>query len=132
VIVLDTHALLWWVEQGSGKLGSEARRRIASERRAGEIIVSSITAWEMALLIAKQRLGLAAELESWLSKVARIDRLRFAPVDNAIAIAAVNLPGPIHRDPADRIILATARHFNAALVTADRQLHAYPHVNTIW
>lgn len=131
MIVLDTHALLWWVE-GDRKLSSRARRRIGSEREAGEVIVSSITAWEIALLIAKKRLGLAVDLNLWLAKVARIDGLRFAPVDNAIAVAAVNLPGPIHRDPADRIIVATARHHEAPLVTADRQLRAYPHLETIW
>lgn len=131
MIVLDTHALLWWVE-GDRKLSSRARRRIGSEREAGEVIVSSITAWEIALLIAKKRLGLAVDLNLWLAKVARIDGLRFAPVDNAIAVAAVNLPGPIHRDPADRIIVATARHYEAPLVTADRQLRAYPHLETIW
>lgn len=131
MIVLDTHALLWWVE-GDRKLSSRARRRIGSEREAGEVIVSSITAWEIALLIAKKRLGLAVDLDLWLAKVARIHGLRFAPVDNAIAVAAVNLPGPIHRDPADRIIVATARHYEAPLVTADRQLRAYPHLETIW
>lgn len=131
MIVLDTHALLWWVE-GDRKLSSRARRRIGSEREAGEVIVSSITAWEIALLIAKKRLGLAVDLDLWLAKVARINGLRFAPVDNAIAVAAVNLPGPIHRDPADRIIVATARHHEAPLVTADRQLRAYPHLETIW
>ena len=132
MIVLDTHTLLWWVEGEIKKLGSRARDRIASEREAGEIIVSSITAWEIALLVAKRRVGLAMELDVWLAKVARIDRLRFAPVDNAVAVAAVNLPGPIHRDPADRIIMATARHYNAPLATNDRQLRAYRHVTTIW
>ncbi len=132
MIVLDTHALLWWVEGQASNLSSLGRRAIESERNSGEIIISSITAWEIALLVAKRRLGLAADVATWLAKVARIERLRFAPVDNEIAVAAVNLPGDLHRDPADRIIVATARHFNASLVTGDKQLRTYQHVETIW
>jgi PIN domain nuclease of toxin-antitoxin system len=132
VIVLDTHALLWWVEDDTAKLSARAKREILSERAAGGIIVSSITAWEIALLVSKQRLALTIDIGVWLAKVARVDGLQFVPVDNDIAVAAVNLPGEIHRDPADRIIVATARHYNASLVSGDRQLRAYPHVNTVW
>jgi PIN domain nuclease of toxin-antitoxin system len=132
LIVLDTHALLWWVGGDTARLGTRAKREIESERKSGEIVVSSITAWEIALLVSRGRLGLAADVDLWLANVARVDGLRFAPVDNAIAVAAVKLPGEIHRDPADRIIVATARHYNASLVTGDGQLRAYPHVRTIW
>lgn len=132
MIVLDTHALLWWVEGDTAKLSVRARREIGAEREIGGIIVSSITAWEIALLVSKRRLGLAADVDLWLAKVARVDGLRFAPIDNEIAVAAVNLPGQLHRDPADRIIVATARHYDASLVTGDQQLRAYPHVKTIW
>jgi PIN domain nuclease of toxin-antitoxin system len=131
LIVLDTHVLLWWVE-GQANLSSRGRRAIEAERNSGEIVISSITAWEIALLVSRRRLGLTADVDTWLAKVGRIDRLRFAPVDNQIAVAAVNLPGELHRDPADRIIAATARHFNAPLVTGDKQLRAYQHLKTIW
>ena len=134
MIVLDTHALLWWVEGQASNLSSRGRSAIESERSAedGEIVVSSITAWEIALLVARRRLGLTAGVDAWLAKIARMERLRFVPVDNEIAVAAVDLPGELHRDPADRIIVATARHFDAPLVTGDRQLRAYQHVRTIW
>lgn len=132
MIVLDTHALLWWVEGGSTRLSNEARSAIEAERSSGEILVSSITAWEIALLVSKRRLGLSIEVDNWLAKAERVERLRFVPIDNEIAVSAINLPEPLHRDPADRIIVATARQFGAALVTGDRQLRAYPHIITIW
>jgi PIN domain nuclease of toxin-antitoxin system len=132
LIVLDTHSLLWWVEGDSAKLSAEAKSAIETERFSGEILVSSITAWEIALLVSKRRLGLSIGVESWLAKVGRVDRLRFVSIDNEIAVAAIKLPEPLHRDPADRIIVATARHFGAPLVTGDRQLRAYAHVTTIW
>jgi len=132
MIVLDTHALLWWVQGNTAKLSARAKSEIGSERDAGGIIVSSITSWEIALLVSRRRLALSADVDLWLAKVARVDGLRFVPIDNAITVAAVNLPGELHRDPADRIIVATARHFDAALVTGDRQLLAYPHIKTIW
>jgi PIN domain nuclease of toxin-antitoxin system len=132
VIVLDTHTLLWWVEGDPNKLSARVKREIESERAVGGVVVSSITAWEIALLVSRRRLGLSADVDLWLAKIERVDGLRFAPVDTLIAVAAVNLPGTLHRDPADRIIVATARHFGAALVTGDEQLRAYPHVRTIW
>ena len=77
-------------------------------------------------------MGLNADVAVWLATVAAIDGVVFVPVDNAIAIDAVNLPGELHRDPADRIIAATARSLDAAVVTGDAKLRAYPHIRTIW
>ena len=132
MILLDTHTLLWWVQGRPGDLSRKAREAIAAERQAGEILVSSITAWEIALLVAYGRLGLSTDVQTWLVQVGNVDRLRFVSVDNTIAVAAVHLPGDFHRDPADRMIAATARHLDVALVTGDRKLRAYPHVRTIW
>ena len=132
MILLDTHALLWWVLGENQDLGRNAREAIAAERSGGEIAISSISAWEIALLVARGRLGLASDVDSWLATVARVDGVRFIPVDNAIAVASVNLPGELHRDPADRMIAATARHFDIALVTGDKKLRAYPYIRTIW
>jgi PIN domain nuclease of toxin-antitoxin system len=68
----------------------------------------------------------------WLAHVESIPELRFVPVDNAIALGAVNLPGHLHHDPADRLIVSTAISLGARLATGDRKLRAYPHVTTIW
>jgi PIN domain nuclease of toxin-antitoxin system len=132
MIVLDTHALVWWVQGDHHLLGPAAMPAIANERPGGTILISSISAWELALLIAEGRLSLGFDLAAWLGQVALVDSVRFVPIDNEIAVTANTLPGQMHRDPADRMIVATARRFDAALVSGDRKLRAYPHVRTIW
>lgn len=131
VIVLDTHALVWWVA-GEKALSKKARSLIARESKDGEIIVSSISAWEIAMLVERGRLVLSMEVESWIGTVARIDAVRFLPVDLDVALKSARLPGEFHKDPADRMIVATARKLAASLVTADDKILAYPHVKAVW
>src|SRR5574340_1068965 len=64
--------------------------------------------------------------------VGEIEAVRFVPVDNQVAVKSPELPGEFHKDPADRMIVATARRFAAPLVTADEKIRGYPHVKTIW
>ena len=84
------------------------------------------------MLITKGRLVLTMEVESWLREVAQIEGTRFVPIDNEIAIKSTTLPGNFHKDPADRIIVATARKMAVPLVTADKKIQNYEHVRTIW
>lgn len=72
------------------------------------------------------------DVATWLSKVEAIDSLEFVPVDNEIGVNAVELPGDFHKDPADRIIVATARKWGAAIVSADEKIGGYRYVRTIW
>lgn len=95
-------------------------------------MVSSISAWELAMLVAKGRLTLQMDVSRWLSLVNQIEAVSFIPVDNEIAVSSTTLPDAFHKDPADRIIVATARKYAAPLVTADEKIRAYPHVHTIW
>jgi PIN domain nuclease of toxin-antitoxin system len=132
MIVLDTQVLFWWLSETRRELTRNAREAIEAEENGGEILVSSMSAWEIALLVAARRLTLSVDVADWLAAAAAIDVVRFVPLDNTIAVASINLPGVLHRDPADRIIAATARHFQAPLVTKDARLLAYPHVVTIW
>lgn len=133
MIVLDTHALLWWAS-GDSQLSAKALSAITGvlEHPEGEILVSAISAWEIALLVDKGRLSLAMGLDDWLDAVQEIDGLRVVPLDAATAVESTRLPGNFHNDPADRMIVALARHFNAALVTADEKIRAYRHVRTVW
>lgn len=131
MIVLDTHALVWWVN-GAGELSRAAGSAIKRAQTGKEIIVSCISAWEIAMLVQRGRLTLAMEVSIWLSTVSQVPGLRFISVDNPIAIAAVNLPGEFHQDPADRIIVATGRRLGAPVVTRDRRIRSYPHVKTVW
>lgn len=131
MIVLDTHALVWWVS-GDAALSRKAKAAIERERDGGTIIVSSISAWEIAMLVGHERLFLTMDVGSWLATAAQIETVRFVPVDVEIALQSVALPGRFHRDPADRMIVATARRLAAPLVTSDEKIRAYPHVKTIW
>jgi PIN domain nuclease of toxin-antitoxin system len=132
VIVLDTHALIWWVASDP-QLSAPAHQSIEKERNDhGRILVSAISAWEIAMLVARGRLQLAMDLDDWLTTVGEIDGLSFIPADVALGVQSVRLPDEFHADPADRMIVALARHYAAPLVTADRKILAYPHVKTIW
>jgi PIN domain nuclease of toxin-antitoxin system len=132
MIVLDTHVLLWWVS-GSDELSVAAKKAIKRTLTQGsELIVSAISAWEISMLIDKERLILSMDVESWLDEVSQIDGVRFMPVDNEIGIKSTVLPGDFHKDPADRMIVATARKLAVPLVTADEKIRNYEHVKTIW
>ena len=130
MIVLDTHALVWWAS--GGPLSGRAREAIADHARSRSLYASSISVWEIATLVARGRLELTLDVVEWVARLEAIETLRFVPVDNRIALAATRLPGELPRDPADRVIVATARSLDAPLVTRDARLAAYPHVETIW
>jgi PIN domain nuclease of toxin-antitoxin system len=130
VIVLDTHALVWWAS--GGPLSERARDAIALHARTRSLYASSISVWEIATLVARGRLELTLDVVDWIARIEAIASLRFVNVDNRIALASTRLPGDLPRDPADRIIVATARSLEAPLVTRDARLAAYPHVETIW
>ena len=131
MIVLDTHALVWWAT-GDSMLSKKAKSAIDREQDGGEIVVSSISAWEICMLVKRGKLILALEVSRWLATVVEIEALRFHPIDVEIASNAVDLPGNFHKDPADRMIVATARKFAAPLVTKDEKIRAYMQVKTIW
>jgi PIN domain nuclease of toxin-antitoxin system len=132
VILLDTNVVVWWASSDERRLTAVSRSAIKRNREVSEILISSISAWEIAILVERHRLALTMDVSNWLATVSRIGGVRFIPVDNEIAVASVRLPGQLHADPADRIIIATARQHGAHLVTADEKIHRYPHVQTIW
>jgi PIN domain nuclease of toxin-antitoxin system len=133
LIVLDTHALIWWVN-GDAQLSQQAHNTIEAElsRSDGQVLISAISAWEIAMLVAKGRLAMTMDVDVWLETVASIEGVSFVPVDARVAVQSVRLPGELHPDPADRLIVALARHYSCVLVTADAKIHRYRHVKTIW
>lgn len=124
MIVLDTHVLIWALDDDA-RLGGQARAVLARASEAGGVFVSAITPWEIALLVHKGRLALADDVGAWLETVLALPALRLAALEPAIAVDSVRLPGTLHADPADRIIIATARHLGSPLLTADRALLDY-------
>jgi len=132
VIVLDTHALVWWVDGGE-RLSPAAAEAIEVEAsHDGRILISVITAWEIAMLVQRDRLVLALDLDAWLSAVESIDCVEFVPLAPRVAVQAARLPGEFHKDPADRFIVSLARERGAPLITADEKIQSYPHVRWIW
>lgn len=131
MIVLDTHAWVWFVSNPD-LLSKPARKAVDAAMEQKEIFISCISAWEVALLVAKKRLRLTLEVPDWIAKSERLPFFHFLPVDNSIAVKSVNLPQPLHSDPADRIIIATAITIAAPVVTKDEKLLNYPHLKTIW
>lgn len=131
MIVLDTHAWVWWVN-GTPSLSPRARRSIGVASRAAAVYVSSISVWEVAQLVSNGRLELEINVESWVARSEAMPFLHFVPVDNSIFMKSVHLPGEFHKDPADRIIVATSTALGFPLVTRDRRILRYPHVQTLW
>lgn len=124
MIVLDTHALIWTVG-GDRRLGENARGAIEESMRTDRAAVSAITPWEIAMLVEKGRLRLGREVRSWIEDALALPGIFLAPIEPVVAIDSVRLPGAFHADPADRFIVATARRFDAPLVTADRAILTY-------
>lgn len=123
-LLLDTHVLIWAAEDDR-RLGRTAREMIEETRRADRVGVSAITPWEIALLVEKGRLHLALELRTWLNTILEVPGIDLMPIEPVIAVDSVRLPGAFHSDPADRLIIATARHWRAPLLSADRAILAY-------
>ena len=131
MIVLDTHALLWWVNAPS-ILSKAAKKAIDAAAKTKSAYVSCISSWEIALLVERGRLQLTLDVRDWLCRCEALPFISFVPVNNVIAVESVRLPGFPHPDPADRIIAATALSLGAVLITKDDKLRNYPHLKTIW
>ena len=131
MIVLDTHAWVWWASNPE-QLSDHARDLIDKSSADQHLYISSISAWEVALLVAKGRLELTMDVEDWIAKFEALPYMNFLPVSNRIALKSVRLPGPLHSDPVDRMIIATALTLGAVLVTKDEKILSYPHVQASW
>jgi PIN domain nuclease of toxin-antitoxin system len=123
-LLLDTHAAIW-ITQGL-PIASGASETIAAVHRTNStIFVSPISAWEVGLLVSRNRISLLARPERWFQKVLAIPGVELAELTPDILIESSFLPGNPPRDPADRILLATARDLGATLITRDRLLLKY-------
>jgi PIN domain nuclease of toxin-antitoxin system len=123
-LLLDTHALMWLLD-GDARLAPAARQRIDDAARQRQLWVSAITPWEIGMLAARGRLVLDRDVAEWIDAALALPGLQLAPLELGVAVASTRLPQLVDADPADRIIVATARHLGAALVTADTALLAY-------
>lgn len=132
MIVLDTHTLIWWMDGTLARRSRRADSAIKVETEPQSIAVSAITVWEITRLVDRNRLGLSTDIEALLTALSESDPTTIIPIDAGIAVESLRLPGDFHADPADRMIVATARRLGVPLVTGDAAIRAYPHVRTIW
>jgi len=119
MLLLDTHALIW-LDEGSPRLGKIALQTIIESLGAGELGVATISFWEIAMLVEKQRLIMQTELDVWRSELLQTGLLEI-PLRATTALRAGQLK-KFHGDPADRIIAATAIENGATLMTADENI----------
>ena len=131
MIVLDTHVWVWWVS-GIEELPLKIIRLIEKAIDQKAIYISCISVWEVAQLVERGRLQITLDVNNWVAKSEALPFVHFIPVDSVIALRSVQLPSPLHPDPADRIIIATALNLGFPLVTRDERLARYAHVQTIW
>lgn len=109
----------------------DTRRHVQAAFAAGRLWVSTISTWEVALLVTRGRLDLTLPVRDWVARSESLSGLRFLPIDNGVALRAVELAG-LHADPADRFIIASAEALGATLVTRDQRLRAYGPSITLW
>jgi Uncharacterized protein conserved in bacteria len=126
-LLLDTHVWIWTAEPIPGKLSPACIEKIRAAGLAGQLLISAISVWEVAILDAKQRVLLSTGCHEWVREALRGPGIEFVDLTPEIAIDSTRLPDGFHADPADRILIATARNRNAILVTADRAMIEYSH-----
>ena len=125
LLLLDTHVWIWAVEGVAAELAPPAIDRIERASDAGAVRVAAISVWEVAMLEARGRLHLALEIDEWVRQGLAAPGVQMVPLSPEIAVDSVRLPGNPSGDPADRMLMATARRIGAALVTRDEQILAY-------
>lgn len=134
MLLLDTHALIWVVAKAPMTPQSLAAVRKAA--RTGDVLISPVSAWELGLLATARRSSIRflPTLQRWWETALSTPGLRLTSLSPQAAIEAAFLPGDLHRDPADRLLVATARQLGATMITRDQQILAYAahgHLNVI-
>jgi PIN domain nuclease of toxin-antitoxin system len=129
VILLDTHIWVWWVHDSSAL--SESTSALIGDRVEAGIGVSIMSCWEVAKLVQVGRLALPVPTADWLARALSYPGVQLLPLSPAIVVESTQLPGTFHRDPADQLIVATARVLGLSLVTADQRIREYQHVQTL-
>jgi PIN domain nuclease of toxin-antitoxin system len=126
LILLDTHIWIWWAENDA-RLPERHARSIEDAEATG-LGVSIISCWEVAKLVEGGRIGFSIPVEEWISLALSYPGVQLLDFTPRIAVESTQLPPPFHRDPADQIIVATARIHNCPLMTMDGKILSYPHV----
>lgn len=126
-LLLDTHVWIW-SQEAPEKLGARTTRLVTDREKA--LYVSTISTLEIGRLLTAGVIELSEPLVSWVSETLKALECGTMEISHQIAIAAYSLPGSFHKDPADRLLIATARIYDLTLVTMDERILQYPHVKS--
>ena len=129
--LLDTHAWVWWVSEDR-RLSKPAARVIEKSQSEESLWLSLISVWEIAKKVEKGQLVLDRPVDEWLDLATARPGLHLAEMTRPILVESCQLPQPFPGDPADQIIVATARHHGAVLVSKDRHIRRYAQVRSVW
>ena len=130
MIFLDTH--VWWWSLTEPENLSKTAIKTIRQTNTDHRMISSISIWEFAMMVIKKRISLKMPAAKWLSRAINETGLGVIEISPEIAIDACSLPGQFHKDPTDRLIVATARVNNLRLLTKDQKMLEYSHVDAIW
>lgn len=130
MILLDTH--VWWWSLTEPEYLSGIAIEAISQTKPDQRAIASISIWEFAMMVEKKRIELNVSVSNWLSRAIHDTGLNVIDLSPEIAVESCRLPGVFHKDPADRIIVATARVNHFSLLTKDRKILDYPHVQAVW
>jgi PIN domain nuclease of toxin-antitoxin system len=123
-VILDTH--IWvWLNVGSSELSKSSISKIEQAAISGQLYIPAIVVWEVATLAAKGRLTFSMPVRQWIDEALARQGVNLIPLLPSIAIESAELPGEFHADPADRLIVATARIKSLPLMTRDAKILQY-------
>lgn len=130
-VLLDTHSWIW-LFSGSRELSQRIINRIDKAGKQGKVFISAISVWELSMLVAKNRITLSKPIHQWIEESLSQPGVNLSLLTPQIAIDSSFLPGDFHGDPADRIIVATARINDLILLTRDRKILSYGEENYLY
>jgi len=125
LLLLDTHVWIWLFEGDTSRVGSDVAAVVDRAAAEWNVRVSTMSVWEVAMLAARRRVTLSFDCDAWVRNALDRPGVRLESFTPKIAIESTRLPNFAHRDPADRILIATARVTSATLVTRDRRILDY-------
>jgi PIN domain nuclease of toxin-antitoxin system len=125
LLLLDTHVWIWVMNGEAEMLSPACRKAIVRASQIGKLRVCAITVWEVGMLEVKGRIRLTKECLDWVNEALVAPAMALLPLSPEVAIESSRLPGIFHGDPADRILAATSRIYDAILVTQDSKLLDY-------
>lgn len=129
MIILDTHIWVWWMDENPSLLKKE--RDIILGNQSDGLGISAFSLWEVAKLYEKQRITFTIPLNKWFSKALERPDIVLLPISPDVIVESVELPDEFHNDPADQIIVATARVYDCPLITYDSKILTYKHVKLL-